>query len=175
VTYDQDTEPDIELIEVDSPSACNPAASQSPSIHIAIELLDCILRYSATETGREIGGFLVGKVQSLEVTVTDFFPAKYTRERVASITFTHETWNDFHERRALKTPDAVLVGWHHTHPGYGVFLSGMDMFIHENFFNLPYQIALVVDPVSGRHAFYGWSNGEVIECPLSDIVENVVL
>ena len=31
-------------------------------------------------------------------------------------------------------PTESLVGWQHTHPGFGIFLSGYDLFIHRNFF-----------------------------------------
>ena len=30
-------------------------------------------------------------------------------------------------------PDLRIVGWYHTHPGHGVFLSDMDIFLHESF------------------------------------------
>ena len=31
-------------------------------------------------------------------------------------------------------PDKKIVGWQHTHPGYGIFLSSYDIFIQENFY-----------------------------------------
>ena len=64
----------------------------------------------------------------------------------ASLTFTHETWADLHSQVEQKYPTEMIVCWHHTHPGFGVFLSGYDQFIHRNFFPEPWQIALVVDP-----------------------------
>jgi hypothetical protein len=44
------------------------------------------------------------------------------------------------------------VGWYHTHPGFGVEFSEMDLFIQRNFFSGPTQIALVTDPLSGAVA-----------------------
>ena len=43
-----------------------------------------------------------------------------------------------------------IVGWYHTHPGFGIFLSGMDLFIQDHFFNLPWQVAFVYDPLRRR-------------------------
>ncbi|RMG72683.1 MAG: hypothetical protein D6722_05060 [Bacteroidetes bacterium] len=41
-----------------------------------------------------------------------------------------------------------LVGWLHTHPGHTPYLSGMDLHIHEGFFRAPYQLAVVIDPLT---------------------------
>lgn len=53
-----------------------------------------------------------------------------------------------------------ILGWYHTHPGFGIFLSAMDMFIHENFFNESDQLALVYDPVKGEDGLFVWREGK---------------
>ena len=53
-----------------------------------------------------------------------------------------------------------MVGWYHTHPGWGVFLSGMDLFICNNFFNRPLDVALVIDPCAGDRGWFQWSTDE---------------
>ena len=35
------------------------------------------------------------------------------------------------------------------------------MFIQENFFNLPFQIAYVIDPVQNIRGFFQWKNGRI--------------
>ena len=57
-------------------------------------------------------------------------------------------------------PDARIVGWYHTHPGFGIFLSGMDLFIQDNFFNLPWQVAFVYDPTSEEEGLFVWHAGK---------------
>ena len=57
-----------------------------------------------------------------------------------------------------------LLGWQHTHPGLGVFLSEQDLFIHRNFFAEAWQIALVVDPRRQDFAFFHWRQGQVRDC-----------
>ena len=39
------------------------------------------------------------------------------------------------------------VGWYHSHPGLGVFLSGHDSVITRSIFNAPWHLAIVLDPV----------------------------
>jgi Predicted metal-dependent protease of the PAD1/JAB1 superfamily len=56
-----------------------------------------------------------------------------------------------------------IVGWYHSHPGYGVFLSAIDIKSHMTFFNHPLHVALVVDPIKKRYGFFKLSkNNESI-------------
>lgn len=41
----------------------------------------------------------------------------------------------------------ITVGWYHSHPGHGIFLSGQDMAIVHSIYNLPWHVAMVVDPI----------------------------
>ena len=58
-----------------------------------------------------------------------------------------------------------MVGWYHSHPRFGIFLSQYDVFIHSNFFAEQWQVAYVVDPVSGNSGIFGWENGEIVRYP----------
>jgi len=68
------------------------------------------------------------------------------------VTFTHATWNAIHRTMERDYPQLRIVGWYHSHPGFGVEFSEMDVFIQKNFFSSPTQIALVIDPLSGNVA-----------------------
>jgi len=46
--------------------------------------------------------------------------------------------------------DYVVVGWYHSHPGMGVFMSATDIRTQRAGFPHPHQVALVVDPGSGE-------------------------
>lgn len=140
------------------------------TIVIREEIIDQILDYSEETPGRETGGFLLGgwHVDSqlaaprefLEI--RHFLPASATRSRVASLTFTHETWAELNRTVNQDYPDERVLGWHHTHPGLGVFFSEYDRFIQANFFPHPWQVAMVVDPVRNEFAFFQW-RGEHFE------------
>jgi hypothetical protein len=49
-------------------------------------------------------------------------------------------------------PKLKIAGWYHTHPGFGVEFSELDVFIQQNFFPSPTHLALVTDPLSGAVA-----------------------
>jgi hypothetical protein len=74
------------------------------------------------------------------------------REARAHITFTHETWTQIHATLDSAYPDFQIIGWYHTHPGFGVEFSAMDRFIQENFFSGRAQIAYLTDPLGGDTA-----------------------
>ena len=50
--------------------------------------------------------------------------------------------------------DYVLVGWYHSHPGLGCFMSQTDIETQKRMFNAPFHTALVVDPIKGEVKAY---------------------
>jgi len=85
--------------------------------------------------------------------ITRALDARFTHERMSRVTFTHQTWQDLATRMDALGTEEVMVGWYHTHPGYSVFMSTYDQFIHKHFFG-PYGVALVVDPLAGDCGFF---------------------
>src|SRR5690606_25238601 len=75
------------------------------------------------------------------------------------------TWDYVHQVLESDYPGQKIVGWYHTHPDFGVFLSGMDLFIQDNFFNLPWQVAFVYDPVRREEGVFVWKNGKSERVP----------
>ena len=94
--------------------------------------------------------------------VTGAIPAISADEQKATLTFTQEAWAHVHQVLEAEFPaDEQIVGWYHSHPSFGIFLSGHDLFIHENFFNASSQIAVVVDPINCREGAFGWRDGKL--------------
>jgi len=123
-----------------------------------------IVEFALTDTGRELGGVLLGVLSGNGepmVQITAMIPARHTDAGSASITFTHETWRDILAVKDRAFAQLKIVGWFHTHPGFGIFLSRFDLHIHENFFNLDWQVAYVVDPLARTEGFFRWENGTV--------------
>lgn len=125
--------------------------------------------FAASDTSRELGGVLLGipeeKDEGLCLSITAMLKAKKTAANKTSITFTHETWDQIHREKEILYPELKIVGWFHTHPGFGVFLSNYDLFIQQNFFNLPWQVAYVVDPVNQEKGFFAWEDQQIKPSP----------
>jgi len=130
-------------------------------------VLEAILDFSEQDLSRERGGFLLGSVYNdapQYVVARHFHPAVEAQGSLASLTFTHESWSALTREIETNFPSESLIGWQHTHPGLGVFLSGYDLFIQRHFFAQAWQIALVVDPRRQEFGFFHWRQGEVRDC-----------
>ena len=125
---------------------------------------DEIRKHAAEVTDREICGVLLGDLakdaQGPFLHITEIIRGEHTASQGAQVTITHETWNHFHREKDNRFPDKQYLGWYHSHPDFGVFLSAMDLFIHENFFAAPHQVALVVDPIRGEEGLFYWKAGK---------------
>ena len=112
----------------------------------------------------EICGVLVGDVYHDEtgpfVLVEQMIEGEAANGSAGQVTFTAATWQHIQLEMDKHYPDLRIVGWYHTHPGHGVFLSDMDIFLHESFFGLPWQMAVVYDPESGDEGIFGASEGK---------------
>ena len=157
-------------IALPSPSeAPSTPASFPPRVFLSQTALAAMREHGYTDTSHECGGVMLG--EKLEggrgevVLVEAVIAGAHTDNRRGSVTFTHETWEQINQEKDQKYSDLRIVGWYHTHPGFGIFLSDYDQFIQANFFNLPWNIAFVLDPLSGESGAFGWVDGKIARLP----------
>jgi proteasome lid subunit RPN8/RPN11 len=126
-----------------------------------------------TNVNIELGGVLLGELckekenHFLEILFS--IPALHIKNSSTNVKFTHQTWeaiyNEFEIFKSKKElPDLSIVGWYHTHPGLGVFLSSYDVFIQKNFFNEVWQVALVIDPMQKERKFFRLIEDKIVAC-----------
>lgn len=134
-------------------------------VYIKQDVYKALEKLSASDTTKELGSIILGdyseELGKTHVIISDYVEAKYTDASASTLTFTHETWDYVHREHERLYPQKKIIGWQHTHPNYGIFLSNYDMFIHENFFNMPFQIAYVIDPIQNIRGFFQWKNGKI--------------
>ena len=167
-----DTELDIQFKT--DPSEETPAEgirledTHSVRIVMSHDVSEKIDHFAATDTTREVGGILLGRIvedsSERTVLVQAHVEARFTEARQGSVTFTHQSWDYMHNERERKYPKLGIVGWFHTHPGFGIFLSPQDLFIHRNFFDAEWQLAYVVDPKSHTKGFFRRDGDEIVKC-----------
>lgn len=127
-------------------------------------VLVAIQEHACSETDREVGGILVGRIDGQAV-VSAAIPALRAVGGSANVTFTHEVWDEALTIVDRDHPGDRIVGWYHSHPGFGVFLSEYDQFIQRNFFGSDGMVALVVDPLGGEAGWFVSVGGEVEALP----------
>jgi proteasome lid subunit RPN8/RPN11 len=134
------------------------------AVIIKRSVLNAVHRHGHVNTEVEICGVLVGNVfrdaKGPFLLVDSIIRGDFAGSGNAQVTFTAETWNHIQGVMEAEHPEGRIVGWYHTHPNFGIFLSDMDLFIHGNFFNMPWQIALVYDPVNSDEGVFLWKDGK---------------
>lgn len=133
-------------------------------VYIKQDVYKALEKYASSDTTKELGTILIGDycedLGKLHVIISDYIEAKYTDASASTLTFTHETWDYIHKEHDRLYPTKKIIGWQHTHPNYGIFLSNYDLFIQDNFFNMPFQVAYVIDPLQNIRGFFQWKNGK---------------
>ena len=126
-------------------------------------VMDDIIKHTNSTTASEVGGVLVGRMDGGLTRITAAIPAEKASVGSANVTFTHEVWEEVLPIIDRDHPDESMVGWYHSHPGFGVFLSEYDLFIQKNFFSDPAMVALVIDPLKGDGGWFEWQDDQVVQ------------
>jgi proteasome lid subunit RPN8/RPN11 len=127
------------------------------------DLMQQIENICFSDRQNEVGGFLLGNIASGKTVVSHVIAAKHTQATSTQLTFTPETWNDLYDQTRQIEPAVKLIGWFHSHPNHGVFLSEHDKFIQKNFFKDDGQITIVVDPIRGMRGWFFTSQGAIMK------------
>lgn len=133
-----------------------------------------VIEHAKAHPEKEVGGLLAGSVyqenEHFLVQVEEILEAQHTLAGAAFITITEKSWLDLLQQRdATVFP---ILGWYHSHPGFGIFLSPSDQFIHRHFFeSQPWYIALVVDPISDEWGVFTLEESEIRRCVITEHAE----
>ncbi|XP_041357618.1 COP9 signalosome complex subunit 5-like [Gigantopelta aegis] len=98
----------------------------------------------------EVMGFLLGKVDGNTMIVMDgvALPVEGTETRVNAHAQAYEYMAAYHVAAVQVSRLENQIGWYHSHPGYGCWLSGID--VNTQMLNQQYTepfVAIVIDPV----------------------------
>ena len=135
---------------------------RQPRVTIEGEVLRQIRQHARSNSKTEVCGVLIGEEIGSGMSITARIPGLNAAQAGTYVTFTQDTWEHIYKIKDKDFPDERIVGWYHSHPGFGVFLSDHDTFIHKNFFSSAMQVAWVYDPHSDEEGCFGWA-GERIE------------
>ncbi|VDM95113.1 unnamed protein product [Thelazia callipaeda] len=115
----------------------------------ALALLKMVM-HSKSGGNLEVMGLVQGKVDARTLVVVDSFalPVEGTETRVNAQVQAYEYMTTFTDSSEAVGRLHKVVGWYHSHPGYGCWLSGID--VSTQALNQQYQepfVAIVIDPV----------------------------
>lgn len=170
-TSPSSTGPDVRQLRVtELPEATFPCGQNQdfriffePKVHAEVR------RHAIESCAVEICGVLVGQwardAEGPFVRIAESIRGEAATSKFAEVTFTHETWAKINAEMDTRFSTLAIVGWYHSHPDFGVFLSDRDRFIQEHFFSGPGQIAYVVDPIRHTEGVFIWRTGKPALAP----------
>ncbi|OAL49051.1 Mov34-domain-containing protein [Pyrenochaeta sp. DS3sAY3a] len=119
------------------------------SVRISAVALLKMVMHARSGGSLEIMGLMLGKIEAHTFVVTDAFrlPVEGTETRVNAQDEANEYMVEFLARAREQGQCDNAVGWYHSHPGYGCWLSGIDVNTQktQQQFQDPF-CAIVIDP-----------------------------
>jgi len=134
----------------------------NPSVRISSDVVRQIRQHARSNSKTEVCGVLIGSDANGAAHIAACIAGLNAAQGGAHVTFTQDTWEHIYKVKDRDYPEERILGWYHSHPGFGVFLSDHDTFIHKNFFSAPHQVAWVFDPHSDEEGCFGW-HGQRLE------------
>lgn len=136
-----------------------PTERHSPfQVYIVRQAYDKAWRHVERSSRTECGGILVGhpfRVYDQDITfvvIVDTIAQDSDDHSVGH--FTVRPAEIAHTRATLEREGYYAVGWYHSHPGHGVFLSEQDMTIVRSIYDLHWHVAWVMDPQRREESFF---------------------
>ncbi len=128
-------------------------------VYILYPALRTLRSHLEANTTVEQGGILFGQAyhdseHGIYVEITAAVPAPATIGTGAHLEFTSDSWQGIMDYSKSTHPEANIVGWYHSHPNIGVFMSGTDMRTQRAFFYHPWCVSIVYDPVRKQIGYF---------------------
>lgn len=108
-----------------------------------------VVKHALTEPDREVAGLLVGRYEK-RTDVLELWDAISGGQKASSafVYLDEEVMAATVEWLMHERPGLYIVGWYHSHPGFDLFLSTIDIETQERYqLMFPKAVAMVVDPV----------------------------
>jgi proteasome lid subunit RPN8/RPN11 len=147
-------------------------ASADVRVMCTQEVIEATEEHAERTPNQEVGGILLGEAYrhkgAIYIRVEKYVPARNRLGQQGSsyFNFSEETWTELLRIKDQRYDQLKMVGWFHSHPGHGIFLSeGMDTEIHRNHFGYPWQTAMVFDPIQHKGGFFIWRASGIEKAP----------
>jgi len=151
------------------------------SVFVSTSIFDLLVEYFVNnKSGKhnpniEHGAFLLGNYLKstngyYSISIDHFIHIDAEQQSATNIQFGSEAWLTL-DKALEDNSESKIIGWFHTHPGHGIFLSRDDLNVSYTYFNKPYHIAMLLDnKISWRNKqlelgiFSYKENGEINNC-----------
>lgn len=107
------------------------------------------VKYTLMDLEREVAGLLIGRYEKKQ-DVLEIWDAISGNQKASSafVYLDEEVMAATFEWLSRERPGLYIVGWYHSHPGFDLFLSTIDIQTQKRYqMMLPKAVAMVIDPL----------------------------
>jgi len=132
-----------------APGADHPIPDAGEVIHISSLALLKMLKHGRAGVPMEVMGLMLGEfVDEYTVQVIDVFAMPQSGTTVSVESVDHVFQTKMMDMLKQTGRPEMVVGWYHSHPGFGCWLSNVDINTQQSFESLNSRaVAVVVDPI----------------------------
>jgi 26S proteasome regulatory subunit N11 len=147
------------LSESRSEPTFRPRPAKGTSLFVYMEALLDMTDHAdeGYDEGVEIMGLMMGKIYRDDIgeyaVVTDTVTSDLESDEV-SVRFSESALEEL-----FGGSDDTVVGWYHSHPGFGCYLSETDIKTHTGMFGKDIGFAMVIDPSDGTMKVFVCEDG----------------
>lgn len=125
-------------------------SSSNASLVLRKQCLQQMQEHAASSSNEVIGilrGRILADSQRTMTLVLHAEPLRHAQSSRVSVQATLAAWQ---QAWSSMQDDLAVVGWYHSHPGFGIFFSETDRMCQQRFFRQPWQAGVVIDPGAGE-------------------------
>ncbi|WP_455364167.1 Mov34/MPN/PAD-1 family protein [[Eubacterium] cellulosolvens] len=123
-------------------------------LSVAKEVLDKAKEHANTIADHRVIGVLLGKMENDVLIIHDAIPTEF-RKKDQGVQIPAESIAKVADLIAEQKVEGNVVGWYHSHPGYGAFMSDVDIKTQLKLQQFsPYIVSMVFDPSTDDVKFF---------------------
>jgi proteasome lid subunit RPN8/RPN11 len=143
---------------------CRPKRGETSSLYLSSTAEDALRKHALAHRDErlEVMGLLLGEVRShagARYAVARSCATSELASTEVGVRFSRGGLDGLAASLAKVDFDYVVVGWYHSHPGFGCFLSATDLDTQRGMFSGDAHVALVVDPVKEEAGAFKLAKG----------------
>lgn len=123
-------------------------------VSVSKDALQKAVDHASKSLHKEVLGILIGRIEDDTLIIEDAVSGEIEASS-NHVTMPGQTIARIADDILREKIQGNIVGWYHSHPGYGLFMSDLDISTQASLQQFsPYIVALIVDPSTGEAGFF---------------------
>lgn len=135
------------------------------TLFISQSALEMMIDHVETDTDVEIMGLMTGRRFKDDDGIYAIIDGTATSDLISdecSVKFDKRAMSQLFDTVDSLPEDGLILGWYHSHPGFGCFMSDTDVRTHDGIFGNDCGFAMVIDPIKQEMKAFGKASEEVM-------------